>query len=234
MATSGTALGNHVIVSGSAYARIRIEWQLAGQNVGGNYSTINWQGYVDFVSCDAQLDNGHVNWNGGALYNNGGRVYNYAGNFSNHTIGMGSGSFNIGHDGAGNATLNLNGSIAVYASGTSSTNVNWGLPTIPRYASITAFYFGAVTDESITINWNASDNCDYVSWWSGEIDGGAHHDIPVSGSGTFSIARSGLLSETAYGFQVAVRRADSGLWTESGVISTTTLKQANFFGRLVP
>lgn len=236
MATSGTVVGNNRLIAGGggSYARVRVEWQLASQNVGGNYSTINWQGYVDFIGGDAQLDGGHVTWNGGYLYNNGGRVYNYAGNFSNHTIGMGGGVFSYGHDGAGNATLNMGGDVSVYNSGVTSGSGAWALPGIPRYASITSFVFGAVTDQAITINWNASDNCDYVSWWSGEIDAGAHHDIPVSGTGTFSITQSNLISEKAYGFQVAVRRADSGLWTSSGVIATTTAKQSNFFGMRIP
>lgn len=230
MATSGTVNGNFVSISGGNGARLRIEWQLAGQNVGGNYSTINWQGYVDFNGSDAQLDNGHVNWSGvTALYNNGGRVYNYAGNFSNHTVGMGSGSFNIGHDGVGNANIGFDGSVAVYQSGTSSGSGSWSLPQIPRYASIPAFYFDNVTDQALRFNWSSSDNVDYVSWWSVAYDGGGHHDIPASGTGLFQINLSGLPSEKQYDVQVAVRRADSGLWTNSGVIYTTTLAQNNFF-----
>lgn len=234
MASSGTVLGNNVSVSGPFVARIRIEWQLASQNVGGNFSTINWQGYVDFFGCDAQLDNGHVNWSGvAALYNNGGRVYNYAGNFSNHTIGMGSGSFNIGHDGAGNANLFLDGSVAVYQSGTSSGSGGWGLPTIPRFASITSFNYGG-TDESMSFNWTSSDNVDYISWWSVAYDGGGHHDTPSGGTGPFSVVLHGLLSEHNYDITVAVRRADSGLWTTSGTGNVSTGKQNNIMARRVP
>lgn len=234
MASSGTVLGNNVSVSGAHVARIRIEWQLAGQNVGGNYSTINWQGYVDFFGCDAQLDNGHVNWSGvTALYNNGGRVYNYAANFSNHTVGMGSGSFNIGHDGAGNASFGLDGSVAVYQSGTSSGAASWGLPTIPRFASITSFNQNA-TDEGIEFDWTSSDNVDYISWWSGAYDGGGHHDIPAGGTGAFVINLHNLLSEHNYDITVAVRRADSGLWTQSGTANVSTGKQNNIMARRVP
>lgn len=235
MATSGTVLGN-IVVPGGSGVRVRIEWQLAGQNIGGNYSTINWQGYVDFFGCDAQLDNGHVNWSGvTALYNNGGRVYNYAANFSNHTIGMGSGSFNIGHDGAGNANLFLDGSVAVFQTGTSAGSGGWGLPTIPRYANITYFNQDIITDERIRFNWGADAGCDYVSWWSGAYDGGGHHDIYVGNTGgNFQIDLTNLKSETTYDITVAVRRADSGLWTNSGTQFPTTARQGNIFPFRVP
>jgi hypothetical protein len=233
MATFGTVLGNNVVVSNPFYARLRIEWQLASQNTGGNFSTINWQAYVDFVGCDAQLDNGHVNWNGGALYNNGGRVYNYAGNFSNHTVTMGSGSFTIGHDSGGNATLSLNGSIVVFGAGTSSGAGSWALPTIPRFATITSFN-QSVTDEALAFDWASSDNVSAISWWSTAYDGGGHHDSAASGAGPFSVTLHNLLSGHNYDVTVAVQRADSGLWTVSGTANLTTLFQNNFFGMRVP
>lgn len=236
MATSGEILGNHALISGGggSYGRIRIEWQLAGQNTGGNFSTINWQAYIDFVSGDAQLDNGHVNWNGGAVYSNGGRVYNYAGNFSNHTVGMGSGSFNIGHDGAGNATLNMDGNVAVFNSGTTSGSGSWGLPNIPRFATIPDFNIEVVTDEGIQFAWDSSDNVDMISWWSTAYDGGGHHDTSAGGTGAFRINLHNLLSEHTYDITVAVRRADSGLWTTSGTQTPTTGKQNNVFPMRVP
>lgn len=228
-----TLSGSFVSISGAAGARLRIEWQLAGQNVGGNFSTINWQAYIDFNNSDAQLDNGHVNWNGGALYNNGGRVYNYAANFSNHTVTMGSGSFNIGHDGNGNASLHLDGSIAVYQSGTSSASGDWGLPQIPRYTSINRFDIDILTDTSLRFNWSATDGCDYVSWWSVAYDGGGHHDIYVGNTaGLFQIQLNNLISDKQYDVRVAVRRASSGLWTESGTIYGTTLVQNKFFNTM--
>src|SRR5690348_13356288 len=94
--TSGEIIGNHVIVSGSAYCVLRIDWQLVSQNTAGNYSTINWQAYVDFFGCDAELDNGTVSVGGAVRWSNGGRVYNWQNNNTNHTITLGSGTFNIG------------------------------------------------------------------------------------------------------------------------------------------
>lgn len=134
-----TWLGNNVSVSGSFYCRIRYETQLAGQNTGGNFSTINFQVYIDFVGCDAQLDGGFAESNAGVLYNNGGRVYNYAGNFSNHTVTMATGSFNIGHDANGNGSYSGDAHVAVFQSGTTSTSGSAGLPRIalaPNISSI--------------------------------------------------------------------------------------------------
>lgn len=128
--------GNAVVVSGSATARLRIEWQLAGQEVGNNRSLINWQCYIFFDNCDAQLDNGFVGWNGGGLYDNPGRVYNYAGNFSDHTVTMGTGSFWVGHDANGNASFSMNADVAVFQSGTSAASGSSGLPRIPLAPSI--------------------------------------------------------------------------------------------------
>lgn len=230
MATSGTAVGNNVIVTGSKYARIRIEWQLAGQNVAGNYSTINWQGYVDFVGCDAQLDNGHVNSNVGALYNNGGRVYNYAGNFSNHTIGMGSGTFNVGHDGNGNLNINFNGSVAVYQSGTSSANNSWSLPTIQRYSNVTAFSVSNLTDEGFTLNANCDLSASVINF---SIDGGGSYSGGGSGTGA-SQAFHNLQSGVTYTCWVHTVNASSGLNAYGGPLNPTTAQQNNMFRVRVP
>jgi hypothetical protein len=230
----GTVLGNPVIVVSNKTARLRIEWQLASQNIPGNYSTINWQAYVDFIGCDAQLDNGFVGWNGGTLYDQPGRVYNYAANFSNHTVGMGSGSFNVGHAGNGTGSFSIGGDVAVFQSGTSSGSGGFGLPTIPRYATINGFNIDWVTDAALRFAWHSDSNVDFISWWSVAYDGGGHHDIPASGQGWFAIELFNLLSEKTYDITVAVRRADSGLWTTSGTQFPTTLKQNNMFPMRVP
>lgn len=133
--------GNAVVVSGSSTARLRIETQLAGQEVGNNRSLINWQCYIFFDNCDAQLDNGFVGWWGGALYDNPGRVYNYAGNFADHTVGMGSGSFWVGHDANGNGSYGMNADVAVFGSGTSAASGSEGLPRLalaPSFSALTA------------------------------------------------------------------------------------------------
>lgn len=139
-----TWLGNAVTVTGSSTARLRIETQLAGQEVGNNRSLINWQCHIFFDNCDAQLDNGFVGWNGGGLYDNPGRVYNYTGNFADHTVTMATGSFWVGHDVNGNGSYSMNADVAVFQSGTSAASGGEGLPRLPLAPS-----FSALTADTI-------------------------------------------------------------------------------------
>lgn len=229
MATSGEVLGNGVNVSGGHQARIRIEWQLAGQNTSGNFSTINWQSFVDFFLCDAELDNGHVNSSIGALWGNGGRVYNFAGNFTNHTVTLATGSFNIGHNSDGTQSLEMDGNIAVFQSGTTSGSGNWSLPTIPRFANITGLSFTSITDVGFNLNVNVDAVCNQLQY---SLDGGSTFTTINANFTSYTVPLSGLLSNHTYGVQVIVQRADSGLTTTSGVSNVTTGPQNNFFGLL--
>lgn len=223
-----TWIGNRTNIYNGYGAAIRIETQLAGQEVGNNRSLINWQCYVDFNGGTyAQLDGGWVAYSGNyALYNNGGRVANSA----SGTFTMGSGSFWVYHDNAGNASYGVDAHVAVYQSGTTSAAGSEGLPTIPRYANIDGFNVDWVTDSAIRIAWHADRGCDYISWWSGRLDGGGHHDEYVGNSqGWFVKEFYNLRSETTYDFAVAIRNSASGLWTTSGTTYPTTGKQNKFF-----
>lgn len=156
-----TWLGNRVSISGYPGARIRIETQLAGQSVAGNYSVLNYQVYVDFQSSDAQLDGGWVQSSAGVHYNNGGRVYNYTGNFANHTITMNTGQFVIYHDANGNGSYGMNAHVSVYQSGTTTASGSEGLPQIARNITI-ASTSGNINDESnpfINLNNPAGHSC---------------------------------------------------------------------------
>ena len=229
MATSGRMEGNRVSISGYGGQYFFINWQLAGQDVNGNYSVINWQAYMHFQGADAQLDNGFVDGGGARRWTNGGRVYNYAGNFSTRDLGLASGSFVVGHDGSGNGSFGLGGGIDVYQSGRTQGSASWGLPTIPRYANIDGFNIDWVTDEAIRFAWHADRGCDYISWWSSQIDGGAHHDEYVGFSqGWFVKELYNLPSEKQYDIYVAIRNAASGLWSTAGPAYATTNSQSNF------
>lgn len=135
MATSGSY--NASTIQYGCY--MFVNWQLASQNVAGNYSTINWQAYFHFQGADSQLDNGVVNTNVGNVWSNGGRVYNFANNFTTRNLGLASGSFNVGHDGAGNGAVQFGIGITSQFSPARSEGTSgvWGLPTIPRDATIT-------------------------------------------------------------------------------------------------
>lgn len=125
-----TWAGWYVSIYGQTGCRARIETQFAGNNVGGNYSTVSWQLYADFVNSDAQLDDGVLNGAGGQRYRNGGRIYNYAGNISNHTIHIASGSFTVGHDANGYGSYGADANFAVYGSGRAYASGSEGLPRI--------------------------------------------------------------------------------------------------------
>lgn len=228
MANSGSFNGNSFSIGGQSPCYIWTQWQLASQNVGGNYSTINWQTYFHFTNSDAQLDAGSTGSNVGTLWNNPGRVHNYTGTFVTRDILLASGTFNIGHDGAGNANLSLNSSIAIYQTGTSAGSGSWSLPQIPRYANITNFSASNPTDSGFTL----FANTDVPANISFSIDGGATYSGGGSGTGA-SQAFANLKSGQTYVCYVQAQSQASGLLSYAGPIDLTTLLQNRFFGRRV-
>lgn len=215
---SGTGYGN---------TRIHYDWN-STPNYAGNYSTVNVTLYLDLGGGTSVVatENGNINVAGAVSgYSRGSTSRGPGGTHVLHSY-----SRTVGHDNNGNATIYIGGSYTsgFGSMGSFSTGQNWNLDSIPRYADITAFNFNQVTDEKLQWTWSASAHCDYVSWWSPQIDGGAHHDIPVSGSSGFSITRANLPSNTQHAIYVAVRRADSGLWREAGPYYATTSGQNNF------
>lgn len=228
MASSGSFNGNTFSIGGESPNYIWTQWQLAGQNVGGNYSTINWQTYFHFTDSDAQLNAGSTGSNVGTLWSNGGLVHSYSGDFATRDIELASGSFNIGADGSGNTTLDLNSSIAIYETGTSAGSGSWGLPQIPRYADITSFTASSPSDQEFTL-YATTDAGANISF---SIDGGASYSGGGSGTSA-SQTFSDLASGTTYVCYVQSQDQASGLVTYAGPIDLTTLVQNNFFGRHV-
>lgn len=218
MATSGQVQGNHVVIySGGSYWFVN--WQLAGQNESGNYSTINWQAYFHFETDDAQLDNGSVYSNVGTLWYNGGRVYNYSGNTSLRNMSLASGSFNIGHDGNGNQSVNLYGGIDVYATGRSAGNQWWSLPQIYREIAINNWSLSSANVTSFNVWVNTNRTADLVDY---SINGGAWTRGYTGDFTDRTFTISNLNPGTTYSVKVRVRRKDSGKYTESGLKSITT------------
>lgn len=172
--------------------------------------------------------------NNGQISINGGQVAsgNYTGTVNTTERSICSWSGDLGHDSAGNLTVNISFSISSGYAGGSSNNYNWPLTHINRYATIPYFNITEVTDSYIQFSWGSSDNVDYVSWWSNAYDGGGRHDILSSGRGAFSITLDNLKSESAYDITVAVRRADSGLWTNSGTANPVTDRQNKYFNTM--
>ena len=139
MATSGRMQGNSINIGGNGNNFYFIDWQLASQNQGGNYSTINWQAYMHYNSADAQLDNGIANLAGATRWSNGGRVYNFASNYTTRDMFIASGSFTIGHDQYGNATLYVDGGITAYSGNRTEGSAAWALPSLATVPSVVTY-----------------------------------------------------------------------------------------------
>lgn len=130
--TSGAFETNVVGGLGSSPNRMRFEWSLASQNIAGNYSTINWN--IRGVGGAG----GYWTRNFNARTTIHGSLVQSTGAFDMYQNSVfGSGSFNIGHDSAGNMTF---GASAVgriyYNTDNSSGSGAWELPTIPRHATL--------------------------------------------------------------------------------------------------
>ncbi len=129
MATSGTIRpsSNGILVS----------WSLGEQSVGGNYSVVNISVGWSFQSSptDRQLDNGLLQVNGQTLWDVPGRVKNYTGSSGAHDYWAWAGYIVIGHDGSGNANVNVYAEMTGYSGAFSSGSGSWALPQIPRLPS---------------------------------------------------------------------------------------------------
>lgn len=204
------------------------QWQLAGQNVGGNYSAINWQAGINISGGAYWLSNAVKIY--GVYINGGGNVG--SGTWSNQS-GAGdhqllSGSYNIGHDGSGYKDFGASLNGWLYGYGDRNTSGTWNLPTINRYANIIGFSVSEVTDVGFKINTTVDATCDFLQY---SLEDGVGWRDQYGGSfGSYGFTVGGAFpSNKAYNLRVRVRRQDSGLWSESGVISTTTLAQARSF-----
>jgi hypothetical protein len=229
MATSGSYNANSFSIGGQSPNYIWVQWQLASQNVGGNYSTINWQTFFHFTDSDAQLNAGSTSSNVGALWSNGGLVHSYTGDFATRDIELASGSFTIPADGSGNSVLQLSVSIAIYQTGTSAgTSGTWSLPQIPRYADITSFTASAPTDQEFTL-YASTDANSNISF---SIDGGASYSGGGSGTSASQLFQN-LISGHTYVCYIQSQDQASGLLSYAGPLNITTLVQNNFFGRRV-
>lgn len=219
-------------VYGGAY-RLRVNVDVLGQEPSNNRTLIRYNAWMEQIGSAAYSvhntsTSGNTNINGynparsGSLSLNGPGQRRYLAQNEDYWIG---------HDGNGDANpfFGANYNTGVSQVLASSTGGNYAMPHINRYANITSFGADLVTDASFRFTWYADANVDYISWWSVVYDGGGHHDIPASGTGPFQITLDSLLSDTTYDVTVAVRRADSGLWTTSGTINARTGSQNNFF-----
>jgi len=120
------------------YTYFYFQWQLAGQDIAGNYSTINWQWGVN-ISSNAFWGSNSIKSISG--YINGGQAI--GGNTWSSISGNGdhqllSGSWTIGHNSDGTKNFGISSTGWFYGGGNYGNSGAWDLPTIPRHANLTA------------------------------------------------------------------------------------------------
>lgn len=204
------------------HSHFYVAWQQSSQNTSLNRTYINWQvgintgnsgnGYDRWYSNAIRID--YVSINGVTVY--AGDTFSNIGGGGDYQLA--SGAVEIPHNADGTKTFNISFSGWLYGYGTTTGNDNFTLNNIPRYAGFTEHYVSATTLNSISVHWNANASCDYVQY---SLNGGAWTDAPG-----LDYTISGLSPGTQYNIKTRIRRTDSQLWTESGLIYGTTKRIA--------
>lgn len=157
-----------------------------------------------------------------------GSIANYDG-YSDVTIK--SGSLTVAHNSDGNKNISFSFSVTdtsgqSYTCGNASGSGSMALMTIPRYLSITSLNVTNTTETSAVVNWSVSNardstyySLDNGATWIGSATDGETLASDLK-SGTFKILN--LTANKTYNLKVKIKRTDSQLWTESGVITFTT------------
>lgn len=135
----------------------------------------------------------------------------------NAYISIASGTIEVEHNTDGTKTIGFSARIVASSYGVSANllDQSFTLNPIPRYTNFTDHYVESTGLNSITVYWNATNPVDYLR-------------ANVNEQGWFDLAGwpryslTDLAPNTTYSIRTAIRRADSGLWTESGTIYGTT------------
>lgn len=118
--------------------RFYFQWQWVSNNIGGNYTTINWQWGLN-ISGGGFWGSNAIKSNYGFI--NGGQVFGGA-TWSNLSGGgdhqLLSGSTNIGHNNDGTKNFGISSEGYSYGDGNFGNSGSWDLPSIPRAATLSA------------------------------------------------------------------------------------------------
>lgn len=143
----------------------------------------------------------------------------------NSWVTFGERTFDIEHESSGTKTITLSGSFITtattssygqYALKSGSISVSVELPTIPRYATITAFSLSK-TINTITMSYSVNSTIDSTQY---SLNNGSWTAYPSGGIIT------GLSPATTYNVKIRVKRTDSQLWTTTDNKSITTYDYA--------
>lgn len=143
----------------------------------------------------------------------------------NSWVTFGERTFDVAHESNGTKTITLSGSFTTtattssygqYALKSGSVSVSVELPTIPRYATITAFSLSK-TINTITMSYSVNSTIDSTQY---SLNNGSWTAYPSGGIIT------GLSPATTYNVKIRVKRTDSQLWTTTDNKSITTYDYA--------
>ena len=117
----------------SPYGTIRVEWWVISQSTSGNYSRLGWRAVATWsTGAWYQVYSCNI-WINGAQVLARGSAQTWGGQFAN-------GEINVGHNSDGTKSFSSNGNAAIYTAATNASGSgSWALPTIARWASLTAF-----------------------------------------------------------------------------------------------
>ena len=175
-----------------------IQWRLYAHNTPGSYRTVYLR---NLYVAGKQVYFREGNSSSAKQYYDGDEVTS-----GDITVS----SYNNAGDGSFSASFEAG--VGSYPGSNCSGNGSWNLDRIPRYANVSISANSRGLNQ-LTYNWSADATTD---WKQYRLNGG--NWIDDGGSNTIK----NLTPNTTYSIQVRVRRADSGLWSESNVISMTT------------
>lgn len=187
-------------------ANFQLSYTLDSQSVANNTSTLTFYGTLNVTGS-------YIAWSNGNCWVHWSKNNDLAKRYTRGSYQLVSGTYTFTHNADGNLTINVGYGISTtFKSGSSSVDIT--LPQIPRYTSITRFDVTAKDETSLSVNWAAADNCDYL-WYS--LNNGSW-----TGAGGSPFTISGLTANTKYDVKIRVRRTDSQLTTDSWTVSQTT------------